>query len=85
MLVPFQLDQDIEDLILGIDGAPQVNRAAIDLEIDFILVPAHVWLGSVFTQVRCNQWPKWLTQRRGRRQRACHKGTRGQSPPSSAG
>ena len=42
MLVPFRLDQHIEDLALGIDGAPQVDQAAIDLEIDLIQMPACV-------------------------------------------
>src|SRR5216684_9240873 len=42
MLVPFRLDQDIEDLALGIDSTPQVDHAAIDLEIDLIQVPACV-------------------------------------------
>ena len=34
--VPPSLDQHVEDLALGVDGAPQVNRASIDLEIDLI-------------------------------------------------
>ena len=34
-LVPFRLDQHIEDLALGIDGAPQIDQAAIDFQIDF--------------------------------------------------
>src|SRR5258708_24960095 len=58
MLVPFRLDQHIEDLALGIDGAPQVNHAAIDLEIDLIQMPARVGLGSAFTQVRCDHRPE---------------------------
>src|SRR2546430_7736300 len=28
--VPFRLDQHIEDLALGVDGAPQIDHAAID-------------------------------------------------------
>jgi hypothetical protein len=39
MLVAFRLDQHIEDLALGVDGAPQVDHAAIDLEIDLIQMP----------------------------------------------
>jgi hypothetical protein len=27
-LVPFRLDQNIEDLALGIDGAPKIDHAA---------------------------------------------------------
>ena len=29
-LVPFRLDQHIEDLALGVDGSPQIDRAGID-------------------------------------------------------
>ena len=42
MLVPLRLDQHIEDLALRVDGAPQVDHAAIDLEIDLIQMPARV-------------------------------------------
>jgi hypothetical protein len=45
MLVPFRLDQHIEDLALGVDGAPQVDHAPIDLEINLIQMPL-VWGGS---------------------------------------
>jgi hypothetical protein len=34
-LIPFRLDQYIEDLALGVDGAPQIDHAAIDFQIDF--------------------------------------------------
>src|SRR5271166_4700245 len=51
-LVPFRLDQHIEDLALGVDGAPQINHAAIDLEIDFIEMPSRMGLWSAFAQVR---------------------------------
>ena len=33
-LVAFRLDQHIEDLALGIDGAPQIDQAAIDFQIE---------------------------------------------------
>src|SRR5260370_2655713 len=58
MLVPFRLDQDIEDLALGIDGAPQVDHAAIDLHIDLIQVPTRVGFGAAFTQVRRDHRPE---------------------------
>ena len=60
MLVPFGLDQHIEDLAFGIDGTPQVDHAAIDLEIDLIQMPARVGLGSAFTQVRCDHRPEMV-------------------------
>src|SRR5260370_17417930 len=52
MLVPFRLDQDIEDLALGIDGAPQVDHAAFDLHIALIQVPTRVGFGAAVTQIR---------------------------------
>src|SRR5216683_2456154 len=58
MLVPFRLDQHIEDLALGVDGAPQVDHAAIDLEIDLIQMPARVGFRSASTQVRCDHRPE---------------------------
>src|SRR5882762_1837198 len=57
MLVSFRLDQHIEDLALGIDGAPQIDQAAIDLEIDLIQMPARVGLRSAFAQVCCDHRP----------------------------
>jgi hypothetical protein len=30
------VSQDIEDLALGVDGAPQIDHAAVDFQIDFI-------------------------------------------------
>ena len=58
MLVAFRLDQHVEDLALGVDGTPQVDHAAIDLEIDLIQMPRRVGLGSAFTQVRCDHRPE---------------------------
>src|SRR5512139_2171595 len=60
MLVPFGLDQHIEDLAFGIDGTPQVDHAAIDLEKDLIQMPARVGLGSAFAQVRRDQRPEMV-------------------------
>src|ERR1700731_3808972 len=33
-LVPFRLDRNIEDLALGIHGAPKIDHAAIDFQIE---------------------------------------------------
>jgi len=57
-LVPFRLDKHIEGLALGIDGAPQVDHAAIDLEIDLIEVPARVGSRSPFAQLCCDHRPE---------------------------
>jgi hypothetical protein len=42
--VPPALDQHVEDLALGIHGAPEVDQATIDLEIDLIEMPGRVGL-----------------------------------------
>jgi hypothetical protein len=38
-LVPPGLDQNVEDLALGIHGTPELNQATIDLELDFVEMP----------------------------------------------
>ena len=43
-LVPPGLDQHIEHFALGIYGAPEVDQASIDLEIDLIEMPDGVGL-----------------------------------------
>ena len=58
MFVPFRLDQHIEDLAFGVDGAPQVDHAAIDLHIDLIQMPTRVGFGPAFTLVRRDHRPK---------------------------
>ena len=50
-LVPFRLDQHIEDLALGVDGSPQIDRAAIDFQIDLIEMPDGVGLRPALTQI----------------------------------
>ena len=56
--VPFRLDQHIEDFALGIHGAPKINHATADFQIDLVKMPGGVWLGSTFAQVRRNQGPE---------------------------
>ena len=51
MLIPFRLYQHVEDLAFGIDGPPQVDHAAINLEIDLVQVPGRVGLWSALAQV----------------------------------
>src|ERR1700730_8464117 len=54
MLVPFRLDQHIEDLALGIDSTPQVDHAAIDVQIDLIQMPnsCGAWVGVYASPLR---------------------------------
>ena len=47
VLVPFRLDQHVEDLAFGVDGSPQVDHAAVDFQIDFVQMPVRVaWVGT---------------------------------------
>jgi hypothetical protein len=39
MLIALGLHQRIEDLALGVDGAPQINDARIDFQVDFVEMP----------------------------------------------
>ena len=43
----------LDEVYLKIDGAPQIDHAAVDLEVDLIQVPTRVGRRSAFTQVRC--------------------------------
>ena len=59
-LVPPALDQHVEDLALGVDGAPQIDHAAIDFQICQV-----VWgLGRRLRRSAAINGPKWFTQRR---------------------
>ena len=45
-LIPLGLNQDIRNLSFAIDGAPEINQASIDLELDLIRMPSGVGLCS---------------------------------------
>src|ERR1700686_2509302 len=49
--VPFRLDQHVEDLALGVDGAPEVDQATIDLEIDFVEMPDGMRFRPAFAKI----------------------------------
>jgi hypothetical protein len=46
MLVSLGLDQHIEDFALGVDGAPQIDYAAGDFQIDFVQMSGGAGLGA---------------------------------------
>ena len=54
------LDQHVEDLALGVDGAPQIDHPAIDFQIDFVQMPSRMGLGPAFAQVRCDHRPEMV-------------------------
>ena len=44
-LVPARLHQNVEDLAFTIDRPPQMNALAVDLDEDFIEMPARIGVG----------------------------------------
>jgi hypothetical protein len=64
VLVALGLDQHVEDLALGVDGAPQINHPPIDFQIDFVKMPGGMWLRAALPKVLAIIGPKWFTQQR---------------------
>jgi hypothetical protein len=54
------LNEHIEDFALGIHGAPEIDHAAIDFQIDLVKMPGGVGLGSTFAQVRRDHGPEMI-------------------------
>ena len=50
-LVASGLDQHVKNFALGIHGAPEVDQATIDLEIDFVEMPDGVELRPAFAKI----------------------------------
>ena len=59
-LVPPALDQHIKHFALGIHGAPKIDHAAGDFQIDLIQMPGRVGLGPAFAQVRRDHRPEMV-------------------------
>ena len=64
MFVSPGLDQNVEHFALGIHGAPEVDQATIDLEIDFVEMPDGMRFRPAFAKIGRDLGPKWFTQRR---------------------
>src|SRR5271169_474694 len=60
MLVALGLDQHIQNLALGVDGAPQVNHAPIDFQINLVKMPDRMRFGTALAQLRCNDRPEMI-------------------------
>jgi hypothetical protein len=60
MLLSLGLDQHVEDLAFGVDGASEIDHAAIDLQIDFVQMPDRMRLGAAPSQVRCDDRPEMI-------------------------
>ena len=59
-LVPPALDQHIKHFALGVHGAPKIDHAAGDFQIDLIQVPGRVGLGSTFAEIRRDHGPEMI-------------------------
>src|SRR5947209_7885289 len=46
------LNENVENLALGVDGAPEVSQLAVDLQVDFIQMPNRVRLWPTLSQIR---------------------------------
>src|SRR5208282_3036892 len=58
VLVALGLDQHIENLALGVDGAPQINHPPIDFQIDFVKMPSRMRLRAALPQMRGDHRPE---------------------------
>src|SRR5580700_9200217 len=54
------LDQHVDDLALGVDGAPQIDHAAGNLEINLVKMPSRVRLGATPTQICRDHRPEMV-------------------------
>ena len=61
LLIAPALDQDIEDVVVLIDGAPQVMAFAINRQKHFVQVPFVAWLGASTLQPIRVVLPKFQT------------------------
>jgi hypothetical protein len=59
-LVPPALDQHIKHFALCIHGAPKIDHAAGDFQIDLVKMPGGVGLRSTFAQVRRDHGPEMI-------------------------
>ena len=59
-LVALGLDRHIQNLALGVDGAPQIDHAPIDFQIDLVKMPDRMRLGTALPQFRCNDRPEMI-------------------------
>ena len=60
MLVSLGLDEHVEDLALAVDGAPQIDHAAGNLEINLVKMPSRVRLGATFAQICRDHRPEMV-------------------------
>src|ERR1700722_15398804 len=60
MLVSLGLDQQVEDLTLGVNGAPQMDHAAGVLDIDLVKMPNRVRLGASLAQICRDHRPEMV-------------------------
>jgi len=57
MPVSLRLDENIEDLAFGVDGAPEIDHPATDFQIDFVQMPDRMRPRATLAQVGCDDGP----------------------------
>jgi hypothetical protein len=55
VLVALGLDKYIQDLALGVDGAPQIDHAATDFQINLVKMPCRMRFRPALPQLRSNR------------------------------
>ncbi len=60
VLVSLGLDRHVENLVFGVDGAPQIDHSAIDFQIDLVKTPSRVRLRAAPSQVRSDDRPEMI-------------------------
>jgi hypothetical protein len=63
LLVSPGLDQNVEHFAFGVDVTPQIDHAAIDLQVDLIQMPGRMGLRPALRRSAATAGPKWFTQR----------------------
>ena len=59
-LVPLRSDDRFQNLAFMIDGAPQIDHAPIDFQIDLVKMPDRMRSGTALAQFRCNDRPEMI-------------------------
>jgi hypothetical protein len=61
-LIPLGLDQDFQKLSFAIDGAPEIDQASIDLQIDRVEMSYQMvyGLGGMVAQICSDPWPEMI-------------------------
>src|SRR5271165_6497104 len=60
MPVSLRLNEDIEDLVFGVDCAPEIDHPATDFQIDLVQMPDRMRSRATLAQVGCDGGPEMI-------------------------